>query len=302
MDADEAKADAQAEDASRPNVSAEDLNAEDALGEMAVSDEDDSGTEDAGEENLDEAESDADEDDAADDDDSDESDETSDDDEDSDEESDTDDDGDEAEDGDTADARRQMGARAQKRINKLTAQRNDFREKLDAAEKRLKSLEDRSHASIPLDPDYLSADEAQLIKEANEMLDQREWLMEHIGVGYEDENDESKSLSAKDVAKRLAGLDRASEQIADAQRIYRERKRLQIEDMKAGRALRLSKDAVKTTKAKRPAPPKVKSTSPGQVPKKKPSTSSRRGINLDRFKKNGGGEDAAARELGELVV
>jgi len=190
---------------------------------------------------------------------------------------------------------------SQKRINKLTAQKNEAREKLETAEKRLKVMEERGNANIPLLADYVSADDMSAIKQANEVTARREWLLEHVGVGFEDEGDDSKDLTAKDVAKELAKLDRYSDDISDAKRIYREAKKQQLEDTIAGRLLRLSKAAVIKSKEKKP-PPKVKtSAGTSSTQKKTSSVSNRRGQNVERFTKAGGDDDAAIRELSELV-
>jgi hypothetical protein len=138
------------------------------------------------------------------------------------------------------------------------------------------------------------------IKKANQMIERRKFLIKRLGVGFEDEKDPSKSLTAEQVAEELSQIDDYSGDISDAQRIYRERKQQMLDDMKAGRMLRLSKQAL--TKNKKPVPA-VKSTTPSSAATRSVAASqpTRRGINLDRFNKNGGDSDAAIRELEELV-
>jgi hypothetical protein len=198
------------------------------------------------------------------------------------------------------DAKAHKGARAEKRIHKLTAQRNEAREKLEATESALKAAREAANSQVELQADYLKADEMAQIKRANQMIERRKFLIKRLGVGYEDEKDPSKSLTAEQVAEELSLIDDYSGDISDAQRIYRERKQQMLDDMKAGRMLRLSKQAL--TKNKKPAP-SVKSTTPSAAATRSVASSqtSRRGVNIDRFVKNGGGAEAAIRELEELV-
>lgn len=289
MDAEQAKADALAADGSQEGVA--NVDAEDALGDMVVQDDDP--VKDAESEESDEAKV--------------EDDESKDTDADAEEEADDGEDSEDEEDeqtGDDAEEEAETPEKvtgSQKRINKLTAQKNEAREKLETAEKRLKVMEERGNANIPLLADYVSADDMSAIKQANEVTARREWLLEHVGVGFEDEGDDSKDLTAKDVAKELAKLDRYSDDISDAKRIYREAKKQQLEDTIAGRLLRLSKAAVIKSKEKKP-PPKVKtSAGTSSTQKKTSSVSNRRGQNVERFTKAGGDDDAAIRELSELV-
>jgi len=289
MDAEQAKADALAADGSQEGVA--NVDAEDALGDMVVQDDDP--VKDAESEESDEAKV--------------EDDESKDTDADAEEEADDGEDSEDEEDeqtGDDAEEEAETPEKvtgSQKRINKLTAQKNEAREKLETAEKRLKVMEERGNANIPLLADYVSADDMSAIKQANEVTARREWLLEHVGVGFEDEGDDSENLTAKDVAKELAKLDRYSDDISDAKRIYREAKKQQLEDTIAGRLLRLSKAAVIKSKEKKP-PPKVKtSAGTSSTQKKTSSVSNRRGQNVERFTKAGGDDDAAIRELSELV-
>lgn len=193
----------------------------------------------------------------------------------------------------------QAGHRAEKRINKLTAQRNEAREKLDAAEARLKELESVATSQVELPAEYLSQTERTAIQGANALIERKEFLMQHIGVGYEDEKDESKSMSARQVAQELVRVDRMWEQVVDARRLYAERKKQMLEDLRAGRTLRLSKQALNK---KKPAPA-VKTTTPSQTAARPAAVANtpRRGQNAERFAKAGRSEDAAIRELEELI-
>lgn len=192
----------------------------------------------------------------------------------------------------------QKGEVYQKRIDKLVAQRNEARDKLTAAETRVKELEERVGDSIELHTDYLTKDELARIKQAKQLMGREEFLMMHL-TGYDDDEDPSKSLTAKQVAQELVQIRRMSDEITDAQRLYRERKAQQLEDMRNGRLLRLSKKALKKTEVK----PKttIKTVTTASSSPKAVTTQPKRGQNVERFLKSGGGEDAAARELAELV-
>jgi hypothetical protein len=203
-------------------------------------------------------------------------------------------------DGETkTDAKAHTGQRAEKRIHKLTAQRNEAREKLEATEKALTAAREAANSQVELQADYLKADELALIKKATGLIDRRKFLIKKLGIGYEDDKDPSKSLTAEQVAEELSSIDDFSDEIGNAQRIYRERKQQMLDDMKAGRTLRLSKQALTKNK---PAPT-VKSTTPSATATRSVASSqtTRRGVSIDRFNKNGGGADAAIRELEELV-
>lgn len=218
-----------------------------------------------------------------------------------------DDEGDEAGDesesedeGEEAGEQPHKGQRAEKRIHKLTAQRNEAREKLTKLEAEVKAARQAAVANIALEPSYLNESQIAQIRSANQMIERKEFLMRHIGVGFEDEKNPANSLTAKDVAEELVKLDRYSGAISEAQRIYDEAKKQQLEDMKAGRMLRLSKQTL--AKNKKPAPA-VKTTPASSTATRSVASSppSQRGMSADRFKKSGATEDAAIRELEELV-
>lgn len=287
------KGDGQPADVTTQQDSSVDLSLEDELGSMVIEDDESSAdvaevSEDSASEDEESETEELEEDD--------ESEEESDEDESEEEEESEGDDDDEEE------PKHRKGERAERRIHKLTAQRNEAREKLAELEKRATELEAKSTSNIPLQPDYLSKSELEMIERSNDLIGRKQWLLEHVGVGFEDDVDESKSLTPKQVAQELARIERYSDDIRGAQQIYNERKKLQIEDMKAGRALREGKskvaDKVKTIKAA----PKVKSTSPSAGTRKpEKSGVSRRGQNVDRFRKAGATEEAAERELAELT-
>lgn len=190
----------------------------------------------------------------------------------------------------------------QRRIDKLTAQKHELREKLETAETRLKTLEARALDSIPLLPEYLSADELAQVREANRLIERKTLLMSAIGVGLDDEKNPDKSLTAKQVAEELVKIESFQDEIHDAQRLYKERMKLQLEDNKVGRAMRLSKQAI--NKTKQPAPG-VKPAQPGAATARSAASGlpPRRGtINLERFNKSGADDKAADTELAELVL
>jgi hypothetical protein len=193
------------------------------------------------------------------------------------------------------------GARAEKRIHKLTAQRNEVREKLAVVEGELTAAKAVVESNIPLPADRLTPEQYRAIRQANDLEVREEFLLSHVGVGYEDDNDPSKSLTAKQVAEELVQVRRAQSHVGDARRMYEEAKRQFLEDAKAGKLLRLSKQAL--NKTKKPAPVVKSSSSPSATAARSAASSQiqRRGMSVDRFRKSGGSEDAAIRELEELV-
>lgn len=208
--------------------------------------------------------------------------------------------GEDEDEGEEASEQPHKGQRAEKRIHKLTAQRNEAREKLTRAEAEAKAAREAAVANIALDPSYLNESQLAQIRSANKMIERKEFLMLHIGVGFEDEKNPSNSLTAKQVAEELVQLERYSGSIGEAQRFYNEAKQQQLEDMKAGRMLRLSKQAL--AKTKKPAPA-VKTTPPSATATRSVAASPapKRGQNAERFRKSGATEDAALRELEELI-
>lgn len=205
----------------------------------------------------------------------------------------------ESDDADEAEAH-PKGARAAKRINKLTAQRNEAREKLTMAEKELQAARVAAQANIPLQAEYLTEQQLADVREANTLSERKAFLMGHIGVGFEHPSDDSKSLTPKQVAEELVKIEQYSDFISTTRRAYESAKAQQLEDMKAGRMLRLSKQAL--TKNKKPVP-KVKTTQSSATATRSVASSPalKRGQNVDRFRKSGASEDAAIRELEELV-
>lgn len=210
----------------------------------------------------------------------------------------------ESDEDDAEEPKAHQGQRAEKRIHKLTAQRNEAREKAEAAEKAAESYKAVAEANLQLQPEYLSKGEAEVIARANQMIERKEWLMGHIGVGYEDEKDDSKSLTPKQIAEELVKIDRQWDLVADARRTYDERKKQQLEDMKAGRMLRLSKAAMAKNKNSAKAPAVKSAASAAQTATRSVAKAapSRRGMNEERFRKAGATEDAAIRELEELIA
>ncbi len=196
---------------------------------------------------------------------------------------------------------REERSRAERRIAKLTAQRAEAREKLEVAEERVRELEGQVAGQIGLHPDYLTQAERKQIADATALEERRAFLIRHIGVGYDDPKDEGKSLSAAEIAEELVAMEKATGAIASAHALYDERKKQMIEDMKAGRQLRIDRERLPKPKKKTPvaAPP----AAPAAAPAKPVSDPVKRsGFNEERFKANGGGKDAAVVELAELVT
>jgi hypothetical protein len=189
--------------------------------------------------------------------------------------------------------------RAEKRIAKLTAQREEFREKFEAAEVKVKELEAKTAESVGLHPDYLKPEEHKLITEANAMESRREFLLRHIGRGYDDPKNTDRSMSAEQVAEELVLVEKQASRIAKANAIYEERKQQMLDDMRAGRQLRLSKAKLAKPVASKPVATATRPSAATSTPVN--SKAQRQGIDLDRFAKNGADKDAAARELAELA-
>lgn len=189
--------------------------------------------------------------------------------------------------------------RVEKRIAKLTAQREEMREKYEAAEARVKDLEQQVVQPIGLHPDYLKPEERTLIAEATALDERRAFLIRHIGRGYDDPKNADKSLTAEQIAEELVQVERSAGRIAKAQALYDERKQQMLDDMRAGRQLRLAKAKLPKPAAPKPVAP---ATRPGATASKPVAQQVQRsGIDLDRFAKNGGDKEAAIRELAELV-
>jgi hypothetical protein len=150
-----------------------------------------------------------------------------------------------------------------------------------------------------LHPDYLKPEERTLIAEATALDERRAFLIRHIGRGYDDPKNADKSLTAEQIAEELVQVERSAGRIAKAQSLYDERKQQMLDDMRAGRQLRLSKAKLAKPAAPKPVAP---ATRPAAATSK-PVTAKvqRAGVDLDRFQKNGGDKEAAIRELAEMV-
>lgn len=200
---------------------------------------------------------------------------------------------------DGADASRHESPRVEKRIAKLTAQREEMRERYEESKARIEELEAQVVQPIGLHPDYLTPDERTLIANATALDEKRAFLIRHIGRGYDDPRDANKSMSAEQIAEELVAVERNAGRIAKAQALYDDRKQQMIEDMLAGRQLRLAKN--KLTKPTVPKPPVAPAVKPGATSQPVSQQVQRKGVDLDRFDRNGADKDAAARELAELV-
>lgn len=189
------------------------------------------------------------------------------------------------------------------RLKKEVAKRKAAEESADALKKRVEQLEKTAADALGLSPDYVTADEVELLKAADWLEQRQEFLFVNMD-GYEDENDPSKSMSAAEVRKELLKIQReATRKVGAAQALYDERKAQMLADMKAGRALRLEAEKKPVKPASKVGSPKAKkrpiAIEPvSSVPKPKRKVS---GLDVESFEKAGGGFDAAVNALESLV-
>lgn len=195
--------------------------------------------------------------------------------------------------------------RAEARIAELTKARKEQEERATAAEAKAKALEEKAAHEIGLHPDYLSAEEAKLIQEANKLEAREQWLIKHL-EGYDDPKDGAKSLTPAEVREELAGIrSRVTAKVARAQALYEERLAQQTADLLAGRKARLEREELER-RAKLGKPggkPAAKIMAPAAASVARPMAApgDKRGMSEERFAKSGADRAAAARELQELA-
>jgi hypothetical protein len=209
-----------------------------------------------------------------------------------------------------ADAEADAGAkkdRWQKRVDTLTFKLKSEQEaaakakaEAEAAAERASAAEERSAAGIALPPDYLTGEQLALVREGNSLMERREFLLRHIGSGYDDAKDDARSMSAAEVADELVRLERNAWKIQEAQSVYRKAHAEMLEDMRVGRELKAARAKAKPKKAA-PKPTVAAAAPAGGARKPVAAVASRGGVNLKRFEERGGDADAAAAELAELT-
>jgi len=146
-----------------------------------------------------------------------------------------------------------------KRISKVVAKQKDAEERAESAEARaveaeekLKETETRMSDAerqeaykLGIHPDYLEKDEREIIKHAEELEQAEDWLFEHLD-GYEAEKSDERSYTAAEIRRRYNQVRRELMKVgARAEGLRSERMKLMLEDMRAGRELRLNPDKKK---------------------------------------------------------
>lgn len=202
---------------------------------------------------------------------------------------------------------RQPGA--ERRIKELSAKFHSERERAESAEKRVKEVEGLLNEGVPLPANWLTAEDAKLIRETNAeesaLETEQARLMRYQGVGYTDNKDPSKSLSQEEVADRLIDVNRKLKAIqsrsARATEIYQRSHGQFMADAELGRKIR---EIRARKQAEQPAKRKVIAAAAGAGGRSSGRSAvapvSRPGFNEKRFKANGADGRAAEIELENL--
>jgi hypothetical protein len=139
---------------------------------------------------------------------------------------------------------------------KVRAELESARAKLEAAEARNAESDAIVAERLQLDPTYLSKEDHAMVLEANKLQERKNFLLEHFD-GIESE-DLTVAKTAAEVRREFATVDAKLGSIQSrANSSYDAAKRLQLSDMKAGRALREQRAALAKT-AKAPVVPAKK--------------------------------------------
>lgn len=206
-------------------------------------------------------------------------------------------------------------SRGDARFAKLTADLHLKDEALAAKDSELATLkqqvasvETAAVAGLALPTSYLSNEEAQLIRGANEAMAREQFLLENIATGATDPQS-GKELTPQEIGRELAGLRGQAGRNARAQMLYEDRKAQFIADAKAGREAReaKAKAPVKPVGTKvAPAPvkprvavaaPTVAASKPVAAGAKKPGMSTKR---FEEAKQQFGEREAAVMALAEM--
>lgn len=141
-------------------------------------------------------------------------------------------------------------AKINKRIAQLTAKAKSAEER--AAELEAK-LEEKKPAvdttGLGVAPEYLSTDEAALIKRRNQLDEFSTWLIDHFDEGYEGGGTaDNPSYTPQQIRRRYEEVTRERLKIgARAEAILAERRTQMEADLKEGRRLRMERERLKKT-------------------------------------------------------
>lgn len=199
---------------------------------------------------------------------------------------------------------KQPASRGDKRFAELTRKLHESDEakaaaeaKAADAEAKAKQYEELAPQNLPLPIRYVTPAEAKAIDEANRAEAEEAHLLEYVGTGYTDPNDESKNLTAQQVGRRIAELRRDAPKHMQTRQLYEARYRQFMEDSKTGFELRTK---AKAPAAARPQPKPVAAVRPTQTGGAPISARQKSGMNSERFTKNGGTRQAAIFEMSQL--
>jgi hypothetical protein len=156
-----------------------------------------------------------------------------------------------------------------------------------------------------LHPSYLTKEEAEAIKSANDLEAEETWLRKHAANGYE-AKDPAKSKTPEEIVERLGEVQTALRRLSPkADALYEARLKEQLADMELGRKIRLERAAAaQKAKAAGSAKAPVAATAGGgggTGTRPIAERAEKRGQSVDRFEKSGASRHAAARELAEMV-
>jgi hypothetical protein len=129
-----------------------------------------------------------------------------------------------------------------KRIGKEVRKTKELREELskrDAEIERLKSVEQeavglraKAQQAIPVHSSYLTSEDLQLFKKADEVEQAKSFYMRNID-GYEDEKNPANSLSAERVRERLSRVDMQLGVVEQANKRYAELQKAMTSDLES---------------------------------------------------------------------
>lgn len=169
---------------------------------------------------------------------------------------------------------------AEERATAAETEREELRAKLTELEQKASQQDGAEAAKIGLPPEYVSKDEATLIAKAQFLKTEKDWAFEHLDGFDGDGTEANPRRTAQEMRKYYTKVTNDLEELGPkANALLAERRKQFLEDLRAGRELRLKKTAAPAPA--QPATPPAVPAAP-KTPVVPPSTIRRPPVSVQR--------------------
>lgn len=198
----------------------------------------------------------------------------------------------------------------QKRIDRVTGEKKELDEKYQdtlSENEKLKADAEKAReaAGAGVDPDYVEAADAEVVKRYGVLKQLRDWCTRHAETGYESEGD-GPSFEPEDIRVRLNEVnDELMDVAPEAKRVQRESRKHMKSDLELGRKVRrkreqkrrTAKEAAGKGKPKRKSP-KIDGQTAANAGEKASKAKKKKGIDREALKKGGYTDEAVIDAYG----